>query len=189
MRDSSFEERLNKGNWWEEGRECLNMTDIHKPPAYYDGTEREWIEELTSYAYSFPKEWEDVYGQYFSEMLDPNRVVLQFYRTDEGYLRKRGVYDVYLKIVGRDHSLSREMLDHIGQILAEREEELFWSVQKYATMDEGGREIWRKRTEDEIQNHGKEVRISVFVVDSLDESAFLGNELYFDMLNGTYVIL
>ena len=189
MKDSSFENRLSQGDWWEEGNECLNMTNVNKPPAYYDGTEQEWIEELTSYAYSFPKEWKRVYEQYFGKMLDPDRIVLQFYRTDDGYLRKEGLEDVYLKIVGRDEPLSHEVLDHIGRILSEREGELWRSVQEYAVMDGNGRTAWKEKMKDEIQSRRKGVKISVSVVDSLDESSFLGNELYFDMLNGVYVIL
>lgn len=96
---------------------------------------------------------------------------------------------MYLKIAGRDEPLSHEMLDRIGRILSEWEDVLWRSVQEYAVMDGDGRTAWKEKMKDEIQSRGKEVKISVSVVDSLDESSFLGNELYFDMLNGMYVIL
>ncbi len=44
----NFEQRLYEGNYWENGNECLNPHDINKPPDFYEGTEKEWIEELTT---------------------------------------------------------------------------------------------------------------------------------------------
>ena len=51
----NFEQRLYEGNYWEKGKECLNLHDINKPPDFYEGTEKEWIDELTTYLFLYPK--------------------------------------------------------------------------------------------------------------------------------------
>jgi hypothetical protein len=62
------------------------LHDINKPPDFYEGTEKEWIEGLTTDISLYPKEWENLYQQYLS--LYENESTLQFYRNEEGYLRK-----------------------------------------------------------------------------------------------------
>ena len=54
----NFEQRLYVGNYWKNGNECLNPHDINKPPDFYEGMEKEWIEEPTTYISLYPKEWE-----------------------------------------------------------------------------------------------------------------------------------
>ena len=53
----NFEQRLFEGGHWEKGNECLNLQDINKPPDFYEGTEKEWIDELTTYIFLYPKDW------------------------------------------------------------------------------------------------------------------------------------
>lgn len=185
----SFEERLRQGDWWQKGNECLNVHDINRPPTYYRGTEREWVEELTSYIYSCPVEWSALYEQYLQKVLGTEKAILQFYRSDEGYLRKEGVEGVYLKVSGRTESLSHVELCHIGQLLSEQEEELFKACLEYGGLDEHGRNLWSDRMEKYLQCHTGGKELSVTVVDTLDESEFFGKELYFDMLNDLYMIL
>ena len=183
----NFEQRLYEGNYWENGNECLNSHDINKPPDFYEGTEKEWIEELTTYISLYPKEWEILYQQYLS--LYKNESTLQFYRNEEGYLRKFGVNEIYLKVFGRIMPLSYNELNHIGRLLSKRGEELYWSFLEYCSMDESGKDLWRERMETYIKKLVNKTDLSVLVTDTLDNSDFLGNELYFDLLNNYYIIL
>ncbi len=181
-----FANRLQEGNWWQKGNECLNMHDINKPPKYYTGTEKQWIEELTTYIYLYPVEWQSIYEQY--QALNKKSSELQFYRNEEGYLRRAGLNEVYLKVTGAHEPLSREALHCIGEILEERAEELFYSCVEYAGMDEGSKARWIEcRKEDFRKRCNKQV--AVIPVESLDESDFAGDELYFDWLNNLYIIL
>lgn len=188
LRENSFERRLQQGDWWKEGNECLNVQDIHKPPVYYRGTEREWIEGLTAYVYSYPVEWSALYEEYLQKVLDAEKAVLQFYHSEDGYLRKEGVEGVYLKVSRRTESLSHEELNRIGQLLSEQEEELFKACQ-VDSVDEQRRSQWTKQVEETLQRQMRGQELSVSVVDTLDESEFMGKEVYFDMLNGLYIIL
>lgn len=183
----NFEQRLYEGNYWENGNECLNPHDINKPPDFYEGTEKEWIEELTTYISLYPKEWEILYQQYLS--LYENESTLQFYRNEEGYLRKFGVNEIYLKVFGRIMPLSYNELNHIGRLLSKRGEELYWSFLEYCSMDESEKDLWRERMETYIKKLVNKTDLSVLVTDTLDNSGFLGNELYFDLLNNYYIIL
>ncbi len=165
------------------------MHDINRPPKYYRGTEREWVEELTSYIYFCPVEWSSLYEEYLKKVLDIEKEVLQFYRSEDGYLRKEGAEGVYLKVTGRTESLSHEELSYIGRLPSEQEEELFKACLEYNGLDEHGRSLWTRQMEEKLQCHTGGKELSVFVVDTLDESEFLGKELYFDMLNDLYMIL
>lgn len=184
---NSLEYRLQEGNWWKNGAECLNMNDIHKPPQYYAGTVKEWIEELTTYIYLYPAEWQSIYEQY--KGLSKNESVLKFYRNDEGYLRSTELDVVYLKITGEDEPMGYEVLDCVGQMLSESAEELFNSFLEYAGMEEEGKKCWMERIEKTIQESMAGRVLSVTLAETLDESAFEGNELYFDLLNDLYMIL
>jgi len=185
--NKNFEQRLYEGNYWEKGNECLNLHDINKPPKFYEGTEKEWINELTTYVFLYPKEWETIYQQYLS--LCKQESTLQFYRNEEGYLRKFGVNESYLKIFGRIMPIPYDELSHIGWLLSERGEELYWSFLEYCSMSESGKDLWREQIETDIKELADEMELSVLVTDTLDDSDFLGNELYFDLLNNYFVIL
>lgn len=181
-----FASRLKKGNWWERGNECLNMHDINKPPKYYTGTWKMWIEELTTYIYLYPAEWESIYEQY--QEMSKNGSDLEFYRNEEGYLRKVGLDEVYLKVTGLYEPLSHEVLKQVGWMLLEQPEKLFCSYLEYSRKDEEDKAHWVEYREEEIK---KRLKRPVFVklAETLDESDFAGDELYFDILNDLYIIL
>lgn len=181
-----FECRLQRGNWWETENECLNLHDINKPPRYYTGTEKEWIEEITTYIYSYPAVWVSIYEQY--QFLSKENSVLQFYRNEEGYLRQIGIDEVYLKVTGESEPLKSEALNRIGKTLEEQAEELFYAYLEYARMDAEGKAVWTAHREENIRKHFNK-RVSVTLVETLDGSDFAGNELYFDLLNNLYIIL
>lgn len=183
----NFEQRLYEGGHWKKGNECLNLCDINKPPDFYEGTEKEWIDELTTYIFLYPKEWEILYQQYPAS--GGNEHPLQFCRNEEGYLRKIGVNETYLKIFGRMMTLPYDELNHIGRLLSEQGEELYWSFLEYCSMDESGKELWRERMETDIRKYLDGIEVSVSVEDTLDDSRFSVNEIYFDLLNNYYIIL
>ncbi len=185
----SFEERLRQGDWWKKGKECLNVHDIHRPPTYYKGSERQWLEELTAYIYSCPVEWPKLYEEYLQKVLDAEKAVLRFCRSDDGYLRAEGAEGVYLKVTGLTESLSHAELSRIGQELSEQEEELFKACLEYSGLDGHGRSQWTRQLKENLQYYMGRKELSVTVVDTLDESEFMGKELYFDMLNDLYIIL
>ena len=47
----NFEQRLYEGDYWEKDNECLNLYDINKPPNFFEGTKKEWIDELTTFIF------------------------------------------------------------------------------------------------------------------------------------------
>lgn len=184
-----FECRLRQGDWWKEGNECLNVSDINKVPSYFSGTEKEWIEQLTAFIYINPREWTLIYEQYLHNAIFSKESVLQFYRNDEGYLRMIGMDDVYLKVTGYREWLSHDVLECIGQVLSRHEEELFWIVVECGRNGGYHRPKLIERIKENVLCYIKGVRVSASVVNTLDESDFLGRELYFDMLNNLYIIL
>lgn len=187
MKGNHFAVRLREGNWWEEGNECLNMNDVNKPPKYYRGTGKEWVEELTTYIDLYPAEWKLIYEQY--QAFSNQESILQFYRDDEGYLRIVGLDEVYLKIAGGGEPLSHEALHRTGRMLSERAEELFYSYLDYIERDEEGKRCWIESMEKIIQDGMEGEKFSIALTGTLDQSAFAGDELYFDLLNDLYMIL
>lgn len=116
--ENSFERRLQKGNWWENGNECLNLHDINKPPQYYTGTDKEWIEEITTYIYLYPVEWQTIFEQYKS--LSKKGLALQFYRNEEGYQTYRyhvvlHGFLIYLTLIARSLCLDAYGADSTGK--------------------------------------------------------------------------
>ena len=85
--------------------------------------------------------------------------------------------------------LPYDELNHIGQLLSKQGEEVCVSCVEYCRMDESDKDLWRERTETYIKKLVNETDLSVLVVETLDNSDFLGNELYFDLLNNYYIIL
>ena len=85
--------------------------------------------------------------------------------------------------------LSYNELNYMERLLTEWDEELYWSFLEYGSMDESGKDLWRERMEIYIKKLVNKTDLSVLVTDTLDNSDFLGNELYFDLLNNYYIIL
>ena len=61
----SFMDRFKEGEWWQKGNELLNLQNINACPSYYKGTVKAWVEELTTFIYLLPKDWEGIYEEYF----------------------------------------------------------------------------------------------------------------------------
>lgn len=100
-----------------------------------------------------------------------------------------GAGAVYLKITGEGEPLSYEILDRIGRMLSEHAEKLFYTFLEYARKDDQEQKCWMERIEKNIQENLIRQDLTVTMAENLDESAFAGDELYFDLLNDLYIIL
>lgn len=187
----TLEDRLREGYWWQENNECLTLRDITKPPLYFEGNAQQWIEEITAFEYSCPGQWRELYEEYLCRAEragNHNKTVLGFHRSEDGYLRKDGERDVYLKVEGKE-SLDMDSLDRIGSMLSGQADELLQSYLEYCAMDEQKRNSWKKMIKQKISSWVSGKEIIVKFTETLDESAFAGKELYCDMLNRLYIIL
>lgn len=187
----SLESRLKEGDWWQANNECLCLQDIMNPPSYFGGNQRQWIEEVTSYQYSYPVQWKEVYREYLHRAKSAgnlDKTIIGFRRTEDGYLRKDGEKDVYLKIVGVE-PLSFSVLEQMGIILSKQVDESFQSYLEYCETSEQKRTRWKKQIKEKINNLVPDKEIIVNFTESLDESEFRGSELYWDILNHLYIIL
>ena len=185
----SFMDRFKEGKWWQKGNELLNLQNINACPSYYKGTVKAWVEELTTFIYLQPKDWERIYEEYLHVATGNGNLELRFYRNEEGYLRLKGIGETYLKIAGAGEPLDYKILNHIGQGLSEHAEELFCSYVEYAGMDAEEKKCWIESIEKNIREDMADKDLFITLVETLGESAFSGNELYFDLLNDLYMIL
>lgn len=185
----SFMDRFKEGEWWQKGNELLNLQNINACPSYYKGTVKAWVEELTTFIYLQPKDWGRIYEEYFHVATGNGNRELRFYRNEEGYLRLNRTGEIYLKIAGAGEPLDYKILSHIGQGLSEHAEELFYSYLEYAGMGAEEKKCWIESIEKNIREDMADKDLSITLVETLDESAFAGNELYFDLLNDLYMIL
>lgn len=143
----SLDSRLKQGDWWQENNECLCLQDIHKPPLYFEGSEQQWIEAVTSYQYSYPVQWQELYDEYLDragKTGNVNRTVLGFHRSEDGYLRKDGEKDVYLKIKGIP-PIPYDELNQMGTVLLKHADEMVSSYLEYCGLNERNRNDWKKR--------------------------------------------
>lgn len=187
----NLENRVKEGNLWEKNKECLCLEDIKKSPPFFEGTEQQWIEEVTSFQYSNPKEWQELYAEYLRKAREAgnlHKTALGFYRSDDGYLRKENEKDIYLKIRGVDF-LTFEELCQIGERMSLHSEQVFQSYLEYCVMDEQKRNSWKNQVKEKISSWVTNKKITVDFAETLDESTFTGKELYFDILNRLYIIL
>lgn len=76
------------------------MENINKKPCTYEGSLEDWIKKLTIFIFIYPKEWKGILSEYeaiHSKQKEMKCDCLDFYRDDEGYLRKTGE-KMYLKL-------------------------------------------------------------------------------------------
>ena len=192
-----IEENFFRRERWSMGKECLNLYDVNLPPHNFNGNPKEWIEELTTFIFLNPLEWDKIYLEY-QNIRDSKKIYegknLEFFRDDEGYLRKEGEKDIYLRIYLED--IDNDVWKSIEQ-LAERKEILtFQEYIFYCGLDTLSRKGYidglKKRLCNKIyevidRNISLQVQVS-FEADC-DNSAFVHNDLYVDALNDLYIIL
>ena len=101
MSKDLIEERFFTINRWDQGRECLNLQNINDLPPEYPGTPKSWLMELTTFIYLYENEWTEIYKEY-QDIVHKRSIqgdhILHYFRDDEGYLRKCGERDIFLKI-------------------------------------------------------------------------------------------
>ena len=86
-----FTERLEQKEWWSGQASLLNLSDINLPPDYYNGSEWDWIREITAYIFREPETWQDIYKEYLvkaQQQANTEHTRLNYYRDEEGYIRR-----------------------------------------------------------------------------------------------------
>ena len=59
-----IEENFLRQERWSKGEECLNLYNVNLPPRSFNGNPKKWIEELTTFIYLYPLEWDKIYLEY-----------------------------------------------------------------------------------------------------------------------------
>lgn len=193
MGQESFEERFYVEYRWVQGEECLNMDNINLPPCNYAGNKENWIKELTTFIFLYPKEWQEIEQEYRDRLKARGKIeieVLHYFRDDEGYLRKEGEKDIYL-VIHIDGIQGVEPLKLIEDFLSCKLETGLQEYEKYCKMsmqDKKGYLCHVKRL------LAREYDIEIGKIRTSFEPGFNGTlyrseELYVDFLNSIYIIL
>ena len=192
MTKINIEEWFSSPKRWETEHECLNMENINEKPYTYEGSLEDWIKELTTFIFLYPKEWNRVLSEYkaiHSKQKQKKCDRLDFYRADEGYLRKVGEKDTLLRL--RFESDRFTYKNQIAYIMEETKILSFDEYLKYCRLNEKERMIYLQRLKGkfrkEIFRTQEEFQVS-FETD-YDSSDFNNRDIYVDMLNYTYVFL
>ena len=192
MTKINIEEWFSSPKRWETEHECLNMENINEKPYTYEGSLEDRIKELTTFIFLYPKEWNRVLSEYkaiHSKQKQKKCDRLDFYRDDEGYLRKVGEKDTLLRF--RFESDSFTYKNQIAYIMEETKILSFDEYLKYCRLNEKERMIYLQRLKGkfrkEIFRTQEEFQVS-FETD-YDSSDFNNRDIYVDMLNYTYVFL
>lgn len=184
---------------WMPGNECLNPVDINQIPRWYQGSRKEWIEDITEFAWLNTIEWGHVLREYvalahsgrFKEINQCAR--LKFERTNEGYLRKIGEQDVFLRI--RIQSKNVPVVELAKRMECESildfEEYLF-----YCALSEISRKGYMSTIKSRVDSRlkkatrdWKKLFYSIDFVKDSSDSRFQKNEIFVDALNQTYFVL
>lgn len=191
-----IEERFFTINKWDQGRECLNLQNINDLPPEYSGTLKTWLMELTTFIYLYENEWIEIYKEY-QNIVHKRSIqgdhILHYFRDDEGYLRKCGEQDIFLKITinGNCQVIKKFIMGmNWGNIL---------TFDEYLEYIGGGEEKRLKylyklnqKVNGAIDKFDKEhgtLNAEVSFVSSPDESRFIQQDIFIDPLNETYFIL
>lgn len=192
--DTILEEKLLDELRWQNGKECLNLKDIHMPPYYFDGSRAEWISQLTTFCFLHPREWEYIKNEYVQHSEDGGKrgFVFMYERTDEGELRRVGETDIFLRIAVPD---TYHHLKEVAEWFLESDIMDFYCYEKYCDSSSAvRREILQRivgivveyiRGREEIKDNTIQV---TFAMD-YSEGLFEGRELFIDILNRMYLIL
>lgn len=196
MSKDLIEERFFTTNRWVTGRECLNLQNINALPPEYSGTLKTWLMELTTFIYLYEKEWTEIYKEY-QDIVHKRCIqgdhILHYFRDDEGYLRKCGEQDIFLKITINGNSKEiRKFIKEInwGKILT------FDEYLDYIELrdEERLKYIYKlnQKVKGAISKFDKEngtLTAEVSFASSPDESDFLYHDIFIDPLNETCFIL
>lgn len=185
----TFQERIEQGDWWDESISLLNFSDINTPPVYYEGSKWDWICEVTTYKYLYPKEWEEIFKAYLpvaNAHGNKDHTTLHFYCNEEGYIRQIGRHETYLKLFVSDGKIAD--LKKVGGTLCMEEEKLRSEYLDLCTMPQDRKKQYIQEMERSLKERFPQVE-AVEMAYELDESRFEKKELFYDFLNGVYIIL
>lgn len=196
MSKDLIEERFFTTNRWVTGRECLNLQNINDLPPEYSGTLKTWLMELTTFIYLYEKEWTEIYKEY-QDIVHKRSIKgdhkLHYFRDDEGYLRKCGEQDIFLKITINGNSKEiRKFIKGMnwGKILT------FDEYLDYIELGDEERLKYlyklNQKVNGAISKFDKEngtLTVEVSFASNPDESDFLYYDIFIDPLNETYFIL
>lgn len=196
MSKDLIEERFFTTNRWVTGRECLNLQNINDLPQEYSGTLKSWLMELTTFIYLYENEWIEIYKEY-QDIVHKRSIqgdhILRYFRDDEGYLRKCGERDIFLKITmtGNSNEIKKFIIGmNWGKIFT------FDEYLDYIALGEEERQKYlyklNQKVNGAIRNSDKKhgtLTADVAFTSSPDESDFLYHDIFIDPLNETYFIL
>lgn len=183
------------GNEFSVAQECLNMKDINQSPTNFKGSFQEWIQELTTFIFLYPKEWKEIYEEYKLIAKTKNKTELAFFRDEEGYLRKKGESDVFLKV--HLEETNRERINHLKESLNWAKLFSFEDYMRYCALDRQKRKDYihvlkgniEKKIISSIQGRKEDIQFNLSFESDMDNSDFTGRDIYIDALNDTYIIL
>lgn len=198
MNNELMEERFFTTKRWKPGDECLNIENINQPPSDYKGSFKDWIQELTTFIFLYPKEWKEIYAEYKEikkKQASESKCGLAFFRDEEGNLRKEGETDVFLRI--HLEGADREGMRNVGQSLNWTKIFCFEGYIVYCELDCQNRQKYindlKYHIEIEIavilQRQEHHFHINLSFEEDMDGSGFAGRDIYIDALNDTYIIL
>lgn len=195
MSNELMEERFFTTRRWKPGEECLNMKDINQSPTNFKGSFQEWIQELTTFIFLYPKEWKEIYEEYKLIAKTKKKTELAFFRDEEGYLRKEGESDIFLKVhLGETN---RERINYLKESVNWAKLFSFEDYINYCALDRQKRKDYiyvlkgniEKKIISSIQGWEEDIQFNLSFESNMDNSDFTGRDIYIDALNDTYIIL
>lgn len=189
MTHEVIEDRFFVEERWQPGKECLNMQDINMPPSGYSNNKENWLKDLTTYIYLYPKEWKQISEEYIAIQENEASISqLLYFRDDEGYLRKKDEDDIYLRIriCGDKEAV---VLNAIAECVLDRWK--FKEYEEYCQLGNAERRGYIQQMQKEISKMMgiQENKVMVSYEVDYESSDFNGEDLYIDQLNQLYIIL
>lgn len=193
----NLEDRLFSMEHWKVGHECLNLRNIEEPPKWYLGNSIDWLQELTTFVSLYPKEWTTIYTEYL-QIVKQRHIIgqhtLLFSRDDEGYMRKTGEQDIFLRIM-----LNGNVNDIRGFVSSSDWTQFLTSAGylDYIKLTKPERKVYvnslRQQLREKISGYNIEndtnlTAVLDFITDP-EKSRFEENDILIDPLNETYFIL
>lgn len=185
----TFAERLEREEWWDEQESLLNLSNINMPPDYYNGSEWDWIGEVTAYIFREPETWQDIYREYLvraQQQGNTEHTRLNYYRDEEGYIHREGEDETYLQISTTTADIA--VLKKVGDWMCVNSIKFRLEYLVYCEMISDQRIQWLKRMETCIKKEFSEVH-RVRMAHGLEEAQFNKTEVFYDFLNTVYIVL
>ena len=189
---NEIEDRFFSDKRWQQGKECLNIENINHPPMGYSGDKEKWVNELTTFIYIYPKEWEGILREYTTLLFRTSSrtpdIELLYFRDDEGYLRKKDESDIYLRVCISGFKGVESLTPIATHVLNKWG---FREYEKYCKLDNAERKEYLHQVKKEVEQlvNIDENRVIVTYEHDYEKSSFQQVDLYLDLLNNSYVIL